>query len=77
MPTGGTGALTAIVIGSPVPRMVVGAMALFNPGTRAFGPNRLREALEYLHVSSARHAEVFALARALHDELGIPCEASL
>lgn len=75
VPAGGV--LTAIVIGSRLARTVVKAMALFNPGTRAFAPNRLRDALEYLRVSGPRHVEVFAVTRALHAELGIACEASL
>ena len=36
IPAGGSGVLTAIVIGSRLARTVVGMMTLFNPSTRAF-----------------------------------------
>lgn len=77
MPAGGSGLLTAVVIGSIVARTVVGAMALFNPGVRAFAPNRVSDAFEYLRISSPRWPEVLDLARKLHDELGVPFTASL
>jgi hypothetical protein len=51
-------------------------MALFNPGVRAFAPNRVSDAFEYLRISSPRWPEVLDLARKLHDELGVPFTAS-
>lgn len=77
MPTGGSGLLTAVVIGSRVARTVVGAMALFNPGVRAFAPNRVSDAFDYLRISNARWPEVLDLVRQLHDEIGVPFTASL
>jgi hypothetical protein len=76
-PPGEQGVLTAIVIPSLLARGVVSALTLFNPGVRAFAPERLQEALGYLRISSVRQPEVIHIARALHAELGIPFAPSL
>jgi len=77
MPSTGPGVLTAVVIGSPIGRAVVGAMALFNRRVKAFKPNDVNVAFGYLGIPEARRRELFQFSRSLHAQLDIPFAASL
>ena len=72
MPKTGGGVETAIVTASFVGRSVVGAMNLFNPKVRAFSPERVSDALDYLDVAAPDRPEGLDLAARLHHELGLP-----
>lgn len=75
MPRTGGGVETAILLPSLVARTIVTAMSLFNPKVRAFAPDRLADALDYLGVADASRPDLIAAAHRLHDELGIAYRA--
>ncbi len=71
MPKTGGGALTAIVLSSVVGRTVVAAMALFNDKVRAFAPEHLSDALDYLGIPGPLRPELEKVVAGLHDSLGL------
>ncbi len=66
---GGQPKRAAFVTSSPGARSIITALAWFNPATQAFVPERMGEALDYLHVESGRRSEVRAVLDALASEL--------
>ncbi len=66
---GGHAKRAAFVTASPGARSIVLALAWFNPATQAFVPERMGEALDYLHVEPGRRTEVRAVLDALASEL--------
>ncbi len=69
------GTLTAVVTDSRVARLVVTTLGLFNQKIRAFAPDHLAEALNYLQLSSFTQGGVINLAKQLHEQLGLSLRA--
>ncbi len=76
MPAVGGGVPTAVVIDSTVGRAIVTAMGFFNSKVRAFAPKALGAAFDHLEIQGSARAELFALAKSLHAELGIAFAAN-
>ena len=72
MPQSGGGVSTAIVTASFIGRSVVSAMNLFNSKVRAFSPDRVSDALDYLDIAAPHRAELLDLVARLHGELDLP-----
>jgi hypothetical protein len=62
----------AIVTGSAVMRGIVTALSWFNSGTKAFSPDQVALALEFLQVSETQHEKIWVEAKKLRAELGNP-----
>lgn len=72
VPPDGRGVMTAVVLDSVIGRAVVSTMALFNPNVRAFTPDRVEAAFDYLQIVDSMRPELFELARQAHVELKLP-----
>lgn len=67
---GGHASRGAIVSASMMVRGVVTALAWFNPLIRAFSPNEIEGAVQYLGVPAEELPHVWAEVRRLRDKLG-------
>jgi len=76
MPKMGGGTFTAIVLSSFIGRTVVAAMSLFNDKVRAFAPDRLSDALDYLAIPTPLRPELESVIAGLHETLSLPFNAS-
>lgn len=66
----GSEQVTAVITGSAVGRLMVAAVAWANPGIRAFAPDRIAEAFEFLGIPAPERPAILAAARGLIAEVG-------
>lgn len=74
---GGRPTPVAIVTSSTIMRGVVTALQWFNPLARAFSPENVVAALQFLGTSNSEASEVWAEAKRLQNSFGAPASKSI